>query len=107
MNAEDKLHFLDELVHRRSQVRARARHFETGGDGADGNGDKESDPSAHAPSTDADLLAKIDHVLRRISTETFEQCEGCGGRIALDRLHADPLCLLCNACEEANQEAQA
>lgn len=53
-------------------------------------------------------LQAIDAALARVSAGLYGTCSGCGGRIALRRLHAQPAATMCLACQESfEQQRQA
>ncbi|MDQ1831627.1 TraR/DksA family transcriptional regulator [Massilia scottii] len=47
----------------------------------------------------ADLQA-IDEALARLSAGSYGTCTGCGGRIAVRRLRAQPAARMCLSCQE-------
>jgi DnaK suppressor protein len=51
----------------------------------------------------ADLQA-IDEALARVAGGIYGVCTGCGGRIALRRLRAQPAARMCLSCQEAFEQ---
>ena len=51
----------------------------------------------------ADLEA-VDQALARVAAGIYGMCTGCGGRIALRRLRAQPAARMCLSCQEAFEQ---
>lgn len=49
-------------------------------------------------------LKSIDDALARIGAGTYGICTGCGARIALGRLRAQPAARMCLACQESFEQ---
>lgn len=52
------------------------------------------------------LLKKIDKALRKISDQTYGECESCGEEIGIPRLKARPVAELCIDCKTAQENEE-
>lgn len=108
-------HLLRKLLERRRRLleRIQAAEAETAepagvsGDPADmASSISARDVSYGIESVEADAVAQIDYVLRKISDGKYGICEECGKPIPTARLRAVPFACLCVACKE-QEELQA
>ena len=53
-----------------------------------------------------DLLAEVEHALRKFKEGTYGLCDSCGQSIAPDRLDALPQASLCVACKAKNAKGR-
>nr|WP_308605865.1 TraR/DksA family transcriptional regulator [Massilia sp. DJPM01] len=51
-----------------------------------------------------DDLQAIDEALARVAAGSYGTCTGCGGRIAVRRLRAQPAARMCLSCQEAFEQ---
>ena len=54
--------------------------------------------------SEANLLEKIEHALKRVADGSYGTCEGCNGPIPAARLDAKPSVSLCLPCQERHEQ---
>lgn len=95
----------DELVNEMQTQQAADLDQETAsGDEADrASSEVERDLSHRLREDEANLLLKIESALTRLDEGTYDKCEGCGGKIPVERLLAKPSASLCIECQEKKE----
>lgn len=75
---------------------------QSGGDVVDAALDAAQDEiSSQLAEVESRELSNIERALDRIRTDTYGECEGCGGKIPLARLNALPYATSCIECQRA------
>lgn len=55
-------------------------------------------------SSEQEILKNIDEALKKIDEDTYGVCEGCGCKMAVERLKALPFAKFCVKCQEEEEQ---
>jgi DnaK suppressor protein len=104
------------LLEQRSQILSRARQMLAGEVYVDSDDFPDQIDTAVSESSlsltgrmrdrERRLLNKIEKSLEKIERGTYDQCEGCGEEIGLERLRARPVADCCIACKDEQERLE-
>ena len=105
--------FKSSLEEKRQELERRLKNIAKHGqrpldkDSSEASTETQNDDVLHGLELEAiDELMHIDAALKRIESGHYDDCAGCGGKISLKRLEANPFSKCCLSCQ-SDSEAKA